>query len=80
MTSRSNCKHEREVSQYVEEENWYSGEVEGRWEYTTKSACVDIDLHRYKCTMCNEVMYYSGRARDYYEKGIKSDWITGLDK
>jgi hypothetical protein len=72
------CRHERERSRYVEEENWYSGEVEGRWEYTTESTTVDIDLHRYKCTMCNEVMYYSGRARAFYEDGVKSDWITGL--
>jgi hypothetical protein len=72
------CKHEYTKSVYVEEENWYSGEVEGRWEYTTVSSTVDIDLHRYKCTQCDEIFYYSGRARDYYEKGIKSDWIQGL--
>lgn len=45
-------------------------------EYSTTE---DLDLHRYRCTRCKEVMYYSGRARDYYEKGIKSH-IRGLDK
>ena len=74
------CNHQRSVSRYVEEENWYTGETEGRWEYTTEYSTVDIDLHRYKCTMCGEVMYYSGRARQYYEEGKKFDWITGLDK
>jgi len=37
-------------------------------------------LHRYKCTQCGEVMYYSGRAREHYEEGKKFDWIKGLDK
>jgi hypothetical protein len=72
------CTHERESSQWVEEENRYTGEVEGRWEWSTQSTTVDIDLHRYKCTQCGLVMYYSGRAREYYEEGKKFDWIQGL--
>lgn len=35
------------------------------------SACVDIDLHRYKCTLCGEVGYYSGAAKRYYVDGDK---------
>jgi hypothetical protein len=50
----------------------------GEWEYDTVSTTVDIDLHRYKCTQCGEIMYYSGRAREYYEEGKKFDWIQGL--
>jgi hypothetical protein len=73
------CKHEKQTSRWVEEENWYTGETKGKWEYTTEYTTVDIDVHRYKCTQCNGVMYYSGRARDYYEKGINSEWITGLN-
>lgn len=73
------CKHEYTRSVYVEEENYYSGEVEGRWEYTTESTTVDIDLHRYKCTQCGEIMYYSGRAKQHYEEGRKFDWIKGLE-
>ena len=71
------CNHQRETSRWVTVD-YFGEEIDGEWEYTTESTYVDIDLHRYKCTMCNEVMYYSGRARDYYEKGIKSEWITGL--
>jgi hypothetical protein len=52
----------------------------GEWVYETVSTTVDIDLHRYKCTQCDEIMYYSGRARDYHENGVKSPWIKGLDK
>ena len=43
------------------------------------STTEDVDLHRFRCTQCNLMMYYSGRARDYYEKGIKSH-VKGLDK
>ena len=74
------CTHERKTSRWVETEDWYHGGTTGEWEYYTESTTVDIDLHRYKCTQCGLVMYYSGRAREYYEEGKKSEWITGLDK
>ena len=74
------CNHTRDRSRWVEEENWYTGETEGRWEYYTENTTVDIDLHRYKCTMCGEIMYYSGRAKAHYTEGKNFDWIPGLDK
>lgn len=76
------CNHTTEKSYWVEEDDWYPshGGSTGHWEYETVYTTVDIDLHRYKCTQCGEVMYYSGRAREYYEEGKKFDWITGLDK
>ncbi len=42
---------------------------------TLESACKDIDLHRYKCTLCGEVGYYSNSARMFYENGIPSSII-----
>lgn len=75
------CNHQRTRSYWVndEEDDW--GTIHpGHYEYVTESTTVDIDLHRYKCTMCGEIMYYSGRARQYYEEGTKFDWIKGLDK
>ena len=74
------CRHERTTERWVEEEDWYSGEMIGHWEYNTEYTTVDIDLHRYKCTQCGEIMYYSGRASEYYEVGKKFDWIEGLKK
>jgi hypothetical protein len=71
------CTHTREHSEWVTVD-YFGEEIDGEWKYTTESTTVDIDLHRYKCTQCGEIMYYSGRARDFYEKGIKSEWITGL--
>lgn len=66
------CNHQRETSRWVEDDDWYPshGGSTGHWEYDSVSTCVDIDLHRYKCTQCNQVMYYSGAAREYYETGV----------
>lgn len=66
------CNHQRETSRWVEDDDWYPshGGSTGYWEYDSVSTCVDIDLHRYKCTQCGEVMYYSGAAREYYETGV----------
>jgi hypothetical protein len=77
------CDHQRTTKQWVGEDYWYddcSSYHTGEWVYETVSTTVDIDLHRYKCTQCGEVMYYSGRARQYHEEGKKFDWIKGLDK
>lgn len=67
----------------VERSRWVSMSHDpfsaGEWEYWTEYTTVDLDLHRYQCTQCGEIMYYSGRARAYHEQGVLSD-ITGLDK
>lgn len=39
----------------------------------------DIDLHRMKCRLCGKIGYYSGAARAFYEQGIKSPGISGLE-
>lgn len=64
------CTHTRDHERWVETEDWYNGGSTGEWEYTTESTTVDIDLHRYKCTQCNQIMYYSSAAREYYETGV----------
>jgi extradiol dioxygenase family protein len=71
------CKHTRTTERWVTQD-YFGEEIDGEWQYDTVSTTVDIDLHRYKCTQCGEVMYYSGRAREYYEQGVKFDWIQGL--
>jgi hypothetical protein len=73
------CSHERTTERWVTRD-YFGEEIDGEWQYETVSTTVDIDLHRYKCTQCSEIMYYSGRAREYYEKGTKFDWIEGLKK
>ena len=71
------CRHERTTERWITRD-YFGEEIDGEWQYDTVSTTVDIDLHRYRCTQCGEVFYYSGRAREYYEEGKKFDWIKGL--
>lgn len=64
-----NCSHQRTQSHWVTRD-YFGEETEGQWEYETIHTTEDIDLHRYRCTQCKEIMYYSGAAREYYETGV----------
>ncbi len=66
----STCKHFETVGEWVDVENWMTGEV--TQEYSTREVhwTKDIDVGRFKCTHCGEVMYYTGLWRDFWEKGI----------
>ena len=35
-------------------------------EQEVEHTVIDLDTHRYKCTQCGEVMYYSERAKIAY--------------
>lgn len=63
------CSHQRTRSHWVTRD-YFGEEIEGQWEYTTEYTTVDLDTHRYKCTQCGKIMYYSGAAREYYETGV----------
>ncbi|CAB3754066.1 hypothetical protein LMG29542_02237 [Paraburkholderia humisilvae] len=39
----------------------------------------DIDLRRMKYRLCGKVGYYSEAARAFYEDGIRSPGISGLE-
>ncbi len=75
------CKH----SKYVQGE-WIPGGMDdegdyqmGHWtEGYTQPTTRDIDLHRYRCTQCGEVIYYSQAARNWFVNGIPSPYIKGL--
>lgn len=64
------CDHEhsvyKSVYQYDDPE---TGEPIYENEWVTKNTYVDIDLHRFRCTQCGLVRYYSERARKFYEEG-----------
>jgi hypothetical protein len=64
-----NCSHAKTKQKWVTTDYW-GEETEGEWESETVSTTVDLDLHRYKCTQCGQVMYYSGAAKEYYETGV----------
>jgi hypothetical protein len=65
------CTHST-TNQIWVTKDYFGEECEGYWEYETVSTTEDIDTHRYRCTMCKQIMYYSGAAREYYESGIDS--------
>ena len=75
------CTHSVERSKWVlrDEDATWGDSSSGDWEWWTENTTEDIDLHRYRCTQCKKVMYYSGRARAYYEDGVTSD-VKGLDR
>lgn len=45
-----------------------------QWESTT----VDLDLHRFQCTLCGEIRYYSDRAhrQALADPGIVNRWVA----
>lgn len=60
------CEHEEQVK---EDDSYYDqdGNLVEDWKWVTRNTFSDIDLHRYRCTQCGYVGYYSERARRYYE-------------
>ena len=71
-----NCSHQKTYSRWVTT-NYFGEEIEGKWEYETEHTTIDLDTHRYKCVQCNQIMYYSGAAHEYYETGVD---VKGLFK
>ena len=75
----NDCTHTRWVDvslgeEWDEELEEYYEKTEPEEEYTYE----DIDTHRYKCTQCGEVFYYSGVAKSYFEDGVESQ-VRGLN-
>lgn len=70
MTDRK-CTHSKRIVEDNSYEPWYGGWIEDirTVEVTTYE---DIDLHRFRCTQCGHIRYYSARAQDHYE-GVKRD-------
>jgi hypothetical protein len=65
-----NCTHQTTKETWVESDD-FSVEEYGHWEKITVSATKDLDTHRYQCTLCGEIMYYSGAAADFYKNGTR---------
>lgn len=63
------CSHQKTSSRWVTTD-YFGEDIGGRWEYTTEYTIIDLDTHRYKCVQCNQIMYYSSAAREYYETGV----------
>lgn len=65
------CDHTKIVRREFKVENWWTGEDEIEVRYVEVCCEEDIDTHRMKCSICGEITYYSGAAKNFYEKGIK---------
>lgn len=75
---KKECSHEKVICEEEEYEDYMTGEMRYERTYYTVSTCEDVDTHRYKCTQCGKMFYYSKAASDFWEKGIKSDYLPGL--
>lgn len=77
------CSHTRRKEILVTKSRWcpYLEDMIDVEEYETfeESTEEDIDLHRYKCTLCGKIGYYSNAAANFYKKGITSPGIKGLE-
>lgn len=78
-TSSKPCPHTIEHSEWVTREDYWTGDQYSEWEHKIVSTQKDIDLHRFQCTQCGEIGYYSGAARRFYEEGIPTPGIRGLE-
>jgi hypothetical protein len=77
----SECTHKRTVGgKWVANpdhnpEEWELGGFDSgptEWqEGYEEDTVVDVDLHRYKCTQCGKMMYYSQRAKNHFENGAE---------
>jgi hypothetical protein len=79
MQANQDCDHENRKTVWHEERNDWTGEIEGEWRTETTSLIKDIDLHRYQCTRCKQIGYYSGAAMAYYEQGKRTPGVQGLE-
>ena len=87
--TQAKCTHERHVEGRWVENPFYDAEEDDLGGYGGEShdwdashnipTTRDLDLHRYQCTQCNEIMYYSYAAKEFYEKGITCN-VMGLEK
>jgi len=66
-----NCTHTIERQVWIDgyEDDWGT-HIDSHWEYTTEYTTEDTNIGSYKCTQCNQTMYYTGSWRKFYEEGI----------
>ncbi len=76
------CEHRQWVSGwYSEEVNFWTGGMEDIWnEGYWESSQEDIDTHRFKCSLCGEIGYYSGVAKEHFEGREFQSWIDKTNK
>lgn len=72
------CTHTAGRWVWREPDGWLHEEPYQEWEEV--STTEDLDISRFRCTRCGEVMYYTGLWRDYHEKGIPCSGSDGVPR
>ena len=68
MKDQDKCTHTKAVGGYWKSNPYYDarddeGDAMDWVDEYEKKTFVDVDLHRYKCTQCGKMFYYSEAAR-----------------
>jgi hypothetical protein len=79
MDPTADCDHYKTNRHYAVSIDDWTGEPEGEWHTEEQSLIVDIDLHRYQCSRCKQIGYYSGAAKAFFEDGKRAPGIQGLE-
>lgn len=66
------CDHTRLVTNPVIVSHDWDGNAEYELREEEESAFEDLDLHRYRCSLCGQIEYYSSSARLFFEQGVES--------
>lgn len=59
QTAKIKCTHSQRRVEWVDEEDWWGGRGHSDYKVIEEDTFVDLDLYRFKCTLCGEIQYYS---------------------
>lgn len=80
--ARVTCTHRQPLWVPDLIDDW-SGEVVEPGHYESESTTEDLDVGRFRCTQCGEIMYYTGSWKAYWEEGKPcpgSELVSKYDK
>jgi hypothetical protein len=82
MQENNDCDHYENRGYYADTINDWTGEEEREWVDDSRSLQVDLDLHRFRCTRCKQIGYYSGAGKHIMKRVsvrlVLWDWTTEL--
>lgn len=76
VVKRLSCTHRTGRWVWCEPDGWEHEEPYQAWD--EQWTYEDLDVGRFRCTQCGEIGYYTGRWKDYYEKGIPCPGSEGV--
>lgn len=79
MEATDECSHSETAWTFATWRDEWADEERGEWQSEEVSYIVDIDLHRYQCTRCKRIGYYSSAAKAFHEDGRRAIGVLGLE-